>query len=111
VEATWDAPAEKAPRRAALQRVAQRVALDAMMDLAARPEAAPEVRASVLWRLSLLRGRLEEAWRNADPAARAHVWLAAKDLGEFLDHPEVRSARPGPPTVPPGRPIGGALQP
>ena len=44
----------------------------------------------------------------ADPAAGAHYWTAWRDLTEFLERPEVRRARPAPPPVPPGRPIGAA---
>ena len=44
--------------------------------------------------------------RSAEPAGEAHVRLAERDLGEFLDHPETRRSRPPRVAAPPGRPIG-----
>jgi hypothetical protein len=104
VSATWGAPADVLPRRAALRRVTQRVVLDALLDLVARPEASPEVRAAV--HSALLRLRLSlHARISRDPAAEAHLRLAERDLREYLEKPEVRKALPAP-TAPPGRPIG-----
>ena len=105
VAATWGAAPEKSARLAALRRVAQRTVLDSLMDLAARPESAPEVRAAVIARLARLRSDLR-ARKSADAATEAHVRLAERDLTEFLDKPEVRKARPVRVTPPPGRPIG-----
>jgi hypothetical protein len=104
VQATWQAPPET-PRRAALRRVAQRVVLDGLLDLAARPEAAPEVRAAVFAELSRLRRAL--ALRHGpDREVEAHLRLAERDLVEFLDRPETRRTLPRPLPAPPGRPIG-----
>jgi hypothetical protein len=106
--AVWDAPPESAPRRAALRRVAERVVLDALLDLGAHPQAAPEVRAQVLRRLQTFLPRLDAAWRRpeADAATKAHAFAAWKDVSEFLERPEARRARPLLPPTPPGRPIG-----
>ncbi len=105
VSATWGpAPAEP-PRRAALRRVEQRVLLDRMMDLASDDLASPEVRAETTAALSDLRARLAVT-RGGDPAARAHLLLARRDLAEFLEKPEVRNRRRTAPKPPPGRPIG-----
>jgi Met-zincin/Domain of unknown function (DUF5117) len=104
VASTWGAPAEASPRLAALQRVSQRVVLDALMSLAARPEASPEVRAETLATLVGLRRTLT-AQKGATPEAEAHLRLAERDVREFLDEPEARRARPATP-VPPGRPVG-----
>jgi hypothetical protein len=103
--ATWGAAPDTSPRRSALRRAAQREVLDAMMDLAARAEAAPEVRAAVHARLTRLRNELRGK-HSPDPAAEAHLRLAEEDLTEFLEKPEVRKARPARPAAPPGRPIG-----
>ncbi|HEX6737879.1 MAG TPA: zinc-dependent metalloprotease, partial [Vicinamibacteria bacterium] len=82
VQATWQAPPETA-RWAALRRVAQRVVLDGMLDLAGRPEASPEVRAAVFAELARLRRSL--ALRHAvDRENEAHLRLAERDLAEFL---------------------------
>jgi hypothetical protein len=75
------------------------------MDLAARPEAAPEVRAAVFARLERLRSELR-ARTAADPAAAAHVRQAVRDLSDFLENPETRKPRARRIEPPPGRPIG-----
>ncbi|HJW14747.1 MAG TPA: zinc-dependent metalloprotease [Thermoanaerobaculia bacterium] len=105
VAATWGAPADASPRKAALRRISQRGVLDAMMDLAASAEASPEARAVVHARLALLKTQLRGR-HAADPAAEAHLRLAERDLAEFLEKPEVRKGRPQRPAAPPGRPIG-----
>ncbi|HTD51677.1 MAG TPA: zinc-dependent metalloprotease, partial [Thermoanaerobaculia bacterium] len=105
VAATWDAPSDASIRRAALRRVAQRAVLDALLDLASKPEASPEVRAAVYARLVRLRRDLK--LRHAtDPVADAHLRLAERDITEFLDEPETRKIRPPKLSAPPGRPIG-----
>ncbi len=105
IGATWGAPPDASPRLAGLRRLAQREVLDASMDLAARPESSPEVRAAVIARLVRLRQELR-ARRPADPAAQAHVRLAERDLSEFLEKPELRRPRKERLAPPPGRPIG-----
>ena len=105
VAATWKAPAEPSPRLLRLRQVAQRVVLDGLMDLAARPEASAEVRASVVSSLVLLRDDLR-ARIKAPGVADSHLRLAERDLAEFLDQPEARKSRPRPLATPPGRPIG-----
>ena len=97
VDATWDA--------AALRRVAQRAVLDGLLDVAARKDAAPEVRAGTLAELSRLRGKLRLR-HAADAAAEGHLRLAERDAAEFLDMPETRAGRPARVAAPPGRPIG-----
>jgi hypothetical protein len=104
VAATWGAAADATPRAAGLRRVAQRVVLDGLLDLAVRREATAEVRADVTAALARLRAELRLR-RGADAAAEAHLRLAERDLAEFLERPEARGPRPLPP-APPGRPIG-----
>jgi hypothetical protein len=62
VRATWGAPAapRAAPGDAVLRRVAQRSALDGMLDLAGDPRATPEVRVATELQLTRLRERLDE---------------------------------------------------
>jgi len=105
VAATWGAAADGSPRLAALRRIAQREVLDGLMDLAARPEASPEVRGPAMVRLAKLRAELKLK-TSTEPAAEAHLRLAERDLAEFLDKPEVRKARREKLAPPPGRPIG-----
>jgi Met-zincin/Domain of unknown function (DUF5117) len=107
VAATWNAPKEPTPRLARLRHVAQRVVLDGLMDLAARPEAAAEVRASAVSSLLGLRDDLRTRIKAAGGGDDGHLRLAERDLSEFLDQPETRKARPrAPAAIPPGRPIG-----
>jgi len=75
-----------------------------LLDLAARPEAAPEVRALTLMTLVRLRDSLK-LQRGSTPEVEAHLRLAQRDLTEFLERPELRKTRPRV-GVPPGRPIG-----
>jgi hypothetical protein len=102
---TWGAAPDASPRLSALRRVAQREVLDGLMDLAARPEASPEVRGAAMARLVKLRAEVKLK-TSADPAAEAHLRLAERDLAEFLDKPDVRKARREKLAAPPGRPIG-----
>jgi uncharacterized protein DUF4953/uncharacterized protein DUF5117 len=106
VSATWGAPAAPTGRQAALRRVSERVVLDALTGLAANVDASPEVRAGATAGLVRLHDRVR-LMRGASPEAEAHLRLAERDLGEFLDRPEMRKGRPAP-QAPPGRPIGGA---
>jgi hypothetical protein len=105
VSSTWEAPADASPRRSALRRISQRVVIDGLMDLAARPQAPNEVRAAVHARLERLEKQLHQK-HSADPATEAHLRLAESDLAEFFEKPEVRKSRPARPAAPPGRPIG-----
>jgi hypothetical protein len=75
-----------------------------LLDLAARPEAAPEVRALTLTTLVRLRDSLK-LQKGSTPEAEAHLRLAQRDVTEFLERPELRKARPRE-GVPPARPIG-----
>jgi hypothetical protein len=104
-DATWGAAPEKAPRLGALRRVAQRGVLDAMLDLAGRAEASPEVRAVASSRLRALQRQLKVR-RAADPMAEAHIRQAERDIAEFFEEPETRKNRPRRVPAPPGRPIG-----
>jgi Met-zincin/Domain of unknown function (DUF5117) len=107
VDATWGtSPAAEAPTRGRVRRVAQRVVLDRLMDLAADGASVPEVRAVALLRLEGLRKDIRTL-RPDDTEAEAHVLLALRDLQEFLDDPDVRKNRPARAPAPPGRPIGG----
>jgi hypothetical protein len=105
VSETWGALPDASPRLAALRRVAQRVVLDGLMDLAASERASPEVRAAAVAELERLRRNLK-VMRSSEPAADAHLRLAERDLGEFLDEPQARRPRPPRVGAPPGRPIG-----
>lgn len=122
VEATWgeaDPPAEGAadgraerrgtggaPEDAAIQRVAQRAALDGLLDLAGSEAATPDVRAAAEARLVALRDRLEgaqetgEAPRARDAAERAHRQAALRDIDRYLDGRDDPADRPRPDPIP-----------
>ena len=82
-----------------------RTEFDALLELAARPETTPEVRAAVFAQLSRLRADLR-ARHASESAAEAHLRLAERDLSDFLERPESRRPRGPKPPPPPGRPIG-----
>jgi len=106
--ATWGAPADPSPRHASLRRVAQRVVLDRLMDLASSAESTPETRAIATAELARLRGELRVR-HSVEESGEAHLRLAERDLSDFLDRPESRKLRISPPLqAPPGRPIGDA---
>ena len=105
VAGTWGAKSDATARLAGLRRVAQREVLDALLELAADPQAAPEVRAAVFAQLSRLRADLH-ARHAADSAGEAHLRLAERDLSDFLERPESRKPHAPKPSPPPGRPIG-----
>jgi len=95
------------PRRAELARTVQSVAVRGILDLAARDDASPAVRARAEAALAGLAARLH-ADPGLDPADRAHrAWLARaveRWLGRQTDDPS--RPLPPPPPPPPGSPIG-----
>jgi hypothetical protein len=105
LKASWGAPPDATAAHAALRRVAQRAVLDALLDLAAHAEAAPEVRAQAVARLARLRSELRLR-KGGDAESEAHLRLAERDVQEFLERPELRKERRDPLPAPPGRPIG-----
>ncbi len=105
VASTWGAPALASgvdPQDAALRRVAQRAALDGLLDLAGNGAATAEVRAIVERELEGLAGRLAasgSATGSASAAAadQAHRATARRDIDRYFagdDDPELRP-RPG----------------
>lgn len=100
LEATWGEDAADP-----LRRVAQRAALDGLLDLAAHEDTTAEVRAIAEARLSALLLQLE---RNRQPrrgepateAARAHLALARRDITAYFEGERDASRRPRPAPVP-----------
>jgi hypothetical protein len=105
VDSTWGAAVPDGARRAALSRVARRSVLDGFRRLAASSEASPEVRAEAVATLEALGSQLHDA-RSGDPAEKAFLSLAARDIRDFFAHPGTSAPRK-PEQAPPGRPIGG----
>ena len=98
VRRAFDA-APAASRLSALGRVVQNVVVVDLVDLAANPNAAFQVRAGARLGLKLARARLATASDSAGVALR-------EDIERFLNRPEVQSPRTPLPETPPGEPIG-----
>ena len=104
LERTWTA--YHPPELTALSRVVERVVADALIALAANPEATVEGRAAAEWGLR----RLIEIVQGEDPrepAEQAHHALVWADIERFLNRRDSGTARSLPATAPPGTPIGG----
>ncbi len=85
----------------ALRRVAQRAALDGLLDLAGSPDATPEVRAAAEARLAALRADLEARPGPADrPAERAHRAAARRDIDRYFEGRDDPAKRPRPAPIP-----------
>ncbi|MCC5863146.1 MAG: hypothetical protein JJT93_14700, partial [Gammaproteobacteria bacterium] len=88
-----------------LRRVAQRAALDGLLDLAAHDDTPAEVRAIAEARLSALLLQLERNRqpRRGEPATeadRAHLALARRDITAYFEGERDASRRPRPAPVP-----------
>jgi len=103
------------PRRAALERVVERVVIDRLIAVAASPQLRPELRAEIEWALRRARDRLRERIPEAADATRtppfdaafAHATALIADVTRFLDRETTATdaiTLPAPP--PPGSPIG-----
>ncbi|HSF14043.1 MAG TPA: zinc-dependent metalloprotease, partial [Vicinamibacteria bacterium] len=120
IQSTWESPGEDDRRHRSLRRVAERVALDAMMRLGAHADATPEVRAVVLHRLERLGQALSER-HDDDPVTEAHLRLAERDIVRYIEDPESTASRLTTPTwgsrprsrypLPPGPPLGAGFVP
>lgn len=99
VDATWGAAAGEGGQGdamdAALRRVAQRAALDGMLDLAGSSAATSEVRAVTAQHLARLREQLSAA-PGTTAQDRAHRAQALRDLERYFDGRDDRALRPRP---------------
>ena len=100
VSATWGAPTPAAAQDAALRRVAQRSALDAMLDLAGGRQTTPEVRAGVEHQLALLRDRLAARPAGATAAELGHRAVARRDIERYFEGNDDPAQRPRPAAIP-----------
>ena len=103
--ATWNRPAPRSPKLAALQRVTQRAYVDRVLALAADAEAEPQVRAIADLRLESLRSQAQRRAADADVATRAHWRSIAGDLTRWIERQELPAPTPALVT-PPGDPFG-----
>lgn len=83
---------------AALRRVAQRAALDAMLDLAGSSAATPNVRAIAEHHIAQVRTRAA-AIPSSSPD-RAHGAAAVRDIDRYFDGRDDPSKRPRPAPIP-----------
>jgi len=97
MERTWEGgPTAEIGSHAALRRTVQRVALNALLDLAGDARATPEVRAVTEHHLDELRAELG-ASRGGSVEDRAHRSMALRDLDRYFagdDDPSTRSRYP-----------------
>ena len=107
---TWHSPAPADAYHAAVLRAVQGLVATRLMDLAADPEAAPQVRAvaSDALRLGVL-GTVREI-APAGPGWAAHYRATAEEVERFLARPDAPRRRTPPPPTPPGDPIGAGRQ-
>jgi hypothetical protein len=113
---TWRAELGGVPMEHSLRRVAQRVALDAMMILGASADATPEVRAVVMDQIVQL-GEEIAGMTDPDPVTAAHLRQAVRDIERYLEDPEEMAPKSAGPAwggaprsrypSPPGPPLGG----
>lgn len=96
--ATWDTDAQGS-RDAALRRVAQRAALDGMLDLAGSTTATADVRAVTEMHLSRLRDRLARGG-GGSAEDQAHRLTARRDIELYFDGRDDRARRPRPQPIP-----------
>lgn len=97
-DATWGAPAAGNAHDAALRRVTQRAAVDALLDLAGNPAATSEVRATAEHHLARLRDVASRP--GAGGAEQGHRAAVRRDIERYFEGRDDRAARPRPAPVP-----------
>jgi hypothetical protein len=89
---TWQAPKDKDAHNAALRRVTQRVALDAMMMLGGHADTTPDARSYVLDKLNALEQDLAGR-KDLDPLTQAHYRQSARDIARYLENPAANAPK------------------
>jgi hypothetical protein len=108
VARTWLDPAPRDPYHASIARAVQSLTVTRLMDTAANPDAAPQVRAAATETLRDLSERLKLP--PADAAANAHRRATRDDIERFLARPDAPRKQTAPLPIPQGDPIGSAGQ-
>jgi hypothetical protein len=101
---TWKGPMARDPYHAAIARAVQSLTVSRLMDLAADPEASPQVRADATEGLRHLGAML--AARPELGINSAHRRATRDDIERFLARPDATRKRTAPLDLPPGDPIG-----
>lgn len=104
LKATWKTPAPPDSYQAAIQRTIQSLTVTRLMDLAANPNAQPQVRAVATESLRSLQAALKRAVTTGDAAAHNHQTI--DDIERFLTRPNEPRKPTAPLPTPPGDPIG-----
>jgi hypothetical protein len=105
IAATWKTATSKNAYHAAISRAIQSLTLSRLMELAADPDAAPQVRAIAGESLREL-----NAWLKLPVSAAlngAHRSASREDIERFLARPDATRKQTPPLPAPPGDPIGG----
>ncbi|HEX6973606.1 MAG TPA: zinc-dependent metalloprotease [Vicinamibacterales bacterium] len=103
VRATWNGPKPADGYGRAIQQAVQSLTITRLMDLAANPDASPQVRAEAAFGLRRIR-----IIANASPTA--HAVNARDEIERFLNRPEIPNKRTDPLPTPAGEPIGGKIR-
>jgi hypothetical protein len=100
MDATWgESDIRSESDDAALRRVAQRAAVDGLLDLAGKPEATNDVRAVAAHHLGLLRDRMMRSAGNT-AEERGHRSAARRDIELYFQGRDDPARRPRPAPIP-----------
>jgi hypothetical protein len=105
IAATWKTAGTRNAYHAAISRAVQSLTVNRLMELAADPDAAPQVRAIATEALRDLDGWLKLPASAAINAA--HRSATREDIERFLARPDATRKQTPPLPAPPGDPIGG----
>lgn len=105
LDAVYTRAAAATPNEQALRRASRRAVVDALLGLAANPQATPDVRAAAEFELNRLALRLAAA-QTAATADRAANAAVVRDIRNWLDQRIAPPASRGVISLPPGTPIG-----
>ncbi len=103
MRATWNGPRPADGYGRAIQQALQNLTITRLIDLAADPDAAPEVRAEATFGLRRIRF-------IANTSATAHALHARDEIERFLNRPDSTGKRTDPLPTPAGEPIGGRIR-
>ena len=109
-DSIWKSKQPGDPYMAELRRLVQQVWVDELLDLAARDDLAPAVRAGVHQHLRNLHKWLDEQWRSSDTDEIAHRAQVYDDIDRYLFREYKPGEKPGGVTTPPGAPIGSDIR-
>jgi hypothetical protein len=105
VARTWGDASPRDGYQASIARAVQSLTVTRLMDTAANPDAAPQVRAAATETLRDLNERLKLP--ATDTAAGAHRRTTREDIERFLARPDAPRKQTAPLALPQGDPIGG----